>query len=692
MALKQTDRLMQFSSTLGKDVLVIQSLEGDEGISRLFNFRAELLADVATPIDPKSLVGSKVAVAINLSDAEGARWINGIIASFEICGGDTEFNVFRARIVPAMWQLTLSVNCRVYQGKTALAIAKSVFGDYSLSVSDKTSEIYVPLDYCTQYSETDFHFVSRILEESGICYWFEHSDSDHKVVLSDSRTGPQNCPLAATIPFELNSMGAEGAYKSRISEFTSISTMVSGKHSSADYDYRAYARQDAAEQTSTSPFGKLNAFEQYYYPVGKEGYVKALKPDPPPGKAEVIENLFLESHALASDAVAEIFNGESNARSLCAGYVFTLSDYPDEEWNCEYLLTSVSLSAGQVPPYRTGEKSLPPGYSNHFSAMQNAHTYKPPITFVKPKIPGPQTAIVVAPSGEEMYIDKLGRINVQFLWDKVREANTVDNTYVRVAQQWAGNGWGTYFWPRLQDEVIVHFLNGDPDNPIVVGSVYNAVNVPKYALPDNSTRSGLVTRSSKNGGAANANELRFEDKKGSEQIFLNAESDMDMRIEKNHRRYVGTKDSLIVKAGQYEEIGADHHLNVKGNSVEKIAAKADINVGADLTQKIGGNLSQKIGMNHSEKVGMNYALDAGMQAYIKAGEMLVIESGMELCLKAAGGFISIGPAGVAISGTMVLINSGGAAASGSPGTVTDPKDPTAPDEADDGSKGGPMNS
>jgi type VI secretion system secreted protein VgrG len=289
-----------------------------------------------------------------------------------------------------------------------------------------------------------------------------------------------------------------------------------------------------------------------------------------------------------------------------------------------------------------------------------------------------------------MYIDKLGRVSIQFWWDKLRKPNTVDNTWVRVAQNWAGNGWGIYFWPRVNDEVVVAFLEGDPDNPLIVGSVYNGVNMPKYALPDHSTRSGIYTRSSKKGSAQNANELRFEDKKGSEQIFLNAERDMDHRTERDHRRYVGGKDSLVVKGGQHEQVGGDSHREVKSNQVEKVAGKQDLAIGGDQTEKVGGNCSLKVGSNQAEKVGQNYSLDAGMQVYLKAGMNMVLEAGMELTLKSSGGFITIGPSGVTISGNMVLINSGGAAGSGSAGNVGDPVSPSAPDVADDGSKGGPM--
>jgi type VI secretion system secreted protein VgrG len=677
-------RLLQFSSPLGKDVLLIESIEGAEGISRLFEYHVELLAAVATTIDPKALVGNRVTAGIVLNDVQGTRWINGIVASFEQCAGDMEFNIYRARIVPALWQLTLVANCRVFQNKSVMDIVKSVIGDYGLSISDKTSKIYKPLDYCTQYSESDFHFVSRLLEENGIFYWFDHTDQDHTIVFADGRTAYAECPVSATIPFALNTKGEEGSYGSFVTEISSTATMVTGKHSTYDFDFRPYNRIEAAMQASASPYGK-NGFEQYHYPAGVEGYFKQVTVQ---GVADM-ETLFLSGNAEASDAVAEVYSGGANARSFCAGFTFTLDKHPRGALNRKYLLTSVSMRAGQSPSWRS-EAGVEYAYSNTFSAVSSDIVFQPPRTAVKPRIFGPQTAKVVAPGGEDMYIDKYGRVCVQFFWDRTRSPNTIDNTWVRVAQNWAGNGWGIYFWPRIDDEVVVQFLNGDPDNPVVAGSVYNGVNMPKYALPDHSTRSGLYTRSSKGGSAANANELRFEDKKGSEQIFLNAEMDMDHRTEHDHRRWVGNNDSLFVKENQTEQVGGDVNREIKGNQVEKVDGKLDLGVSSDITAKTDGNLSVKVGSNHAEKTGMNYSLDAGMEAYIKAGMSIVIEAGMELTLKAAGGFINIGPAGVAISGTMVLINSGGAAGSGSAGTVNDPATPNAPDIADDGTKGGAM--
>jgi type VI secretion system secreted protein VgrG len=681
-SLKQADRLMQFSSPLGKDVLLIESLDGAEGISRLFEYQAELLATVDTTIDPKSMIGAKVAVAITLNDAQGSRWINGIVASFEQCAGDAEFNVYQARIVPAMWQLTLSSNCRIFQNKTVLDIAQSVIGEYGLSLSDQTSESYKQLDYCTQYSESDFHFVSRILEESGIFYWFEHTDQDNKIMLGDGRNAYQDCPLSASIPYAISVSGEEGAYGSFVKEFTSTATMVSGKHSTAEYNYKDYKREDVPDQASASPFGK-NAFDEYLYPAGAEGYA-----DGSPDTSNALEKLFLDTRALAADSVAEVFRGNSTARSLCPGYTFTLTANPRIAFNRKYLLTTVTHHADQVPSYRAADDAKGAEYTNKFTAVSSDIVFKPTIAMRKPTIYGPQTAVVVGESGEEINIDSQGRVKVRFFWDKLNDtSSTVDCTWVRVMQSWAGNGWGSYFWPRVKDEVVIQFLNGDPDNPMITGSVYNGVNTPKYALPDNKTRSGLVTRSSTGGSGANANELRFEDKMGSEQIFIHAEKDMDISIEHDRRISVGNNDSLMVTTNQSEQIGGNFNRQIKGNAVKQIGGNSDLGISGNLTESVGGNHSLNVGSNQSIQVGSAYSLGANNTIYINGGMSVVIQAGMELSLVASGNFVTIGPSGVAISGTIVLINSGGAPGSGTAGQIGTPGTPATPDKAEDATSG-----
>jgi type VI secretion system secreted protein VgrG len=743
--LSQTDRLMRIDTVAGKDVLVIESLEGTESISRLFEFHVELLAEADTTVDPTELVGSKATVTLNLGAKQGGvRYFNGIITSFEQGPGDKEFNAYHATIRPGLWQLTLGANTRVFQNATALDVVKQVIGAYGLTISDQTKGKYPQLEYCTQYSETDFYFISRLMQEHGISYWFEHTDSDNKIVLADDTSAYQECKESSLIKYKIGDTGADAAYQAWVSEFYQTAAMVTGKHSTSDYGWGPYQRTDAGDLASSSTYGK-NAYDSYLYPAGSEGYVKTndqiSKQSLPTQTHMSLENLFLKTRQLTSDAVTETYRGEGNVRSFTPGYTFALTVHPNSNLNKSYLLTSLTHAVMQAPPYRSSDERPGDGYSNRFLGVLATVVYKAPAVYVKPRILGPQTAKVIVASGEEIEVDKYGRVNVQFWWDKVRAANTVDNTWVRVAQQWAGNGRGAYFWPRGGDEVIVDFLNGDPDNPIITGSVYNGVNVPKYPLPDNSTRSGWVTRSSKGGTAANANELRLEDKKGSEQIFLNAEKDMDHRVENDLRLYVGGQDSTIVVKDQLDTIQGDRHSEVQGNLFSKIDTNANVQIGGNLVEAItgnadvavtgnltaktadsnihvanltiktdsntnlgvggmfnesvGGNKSVNVTGNYAEQASGNYALQA-MEIYLNANATVVLQASMGITLAAGGGFITIGPTGVMISGTMVLINSGGAALSGTPGTVMAPQsppdpqkptDPKTPDTADDGTKG-----
>ena len=682
---KQAGRLMQFASSLGQDTLLIQTLEGVEGISRLFDFQAELIADASTEIDPAALVGNKVTIAIDLVDVQGTRYINGLVESFEQTSATDEFSSYRAHLVPSLWQLTLSSNCRVFQNKTVMDIIKEVIGPYGMSLTDLTSETYMPLDYCTQYDETDFNFVSRLAEQFGISYWFDHKNGDNTVVFADDRIAYCPCLLVSTVQYSPQADDGEDAYHSIISDIRAKSSMVTGKHTTRDVDITTYKMNENGPIASTHEYGK-NAFERYLFPVGEAAYVKG------PDVALTVPNhgkTILAAQRDATDVPANVFRGVSTARTFIPGSTFEMTEHPRSEWNQHYLLTEVVHHVEQTPPYRTDDKEPLQAYSNRFVAIESTRVFRPMARTPKPRIPGTQTAMVVGPSGEEIYVDKLGRICVQFFWDRQRSL-TPDNTWVRVAQQWAGNGRGFYFWPRVNDEVVVSFLDGNPDAPLVVGSVYNAVNMPAYQLPDMSTRSGLITRSSKGGGATNANELRFEDKTGSEQIFLNAEKDMDHRTENDNRRYVGGQDSLIVTKDRNEQIGADLSVNVKGNKMEQTATRYDLNVGTDWNVKAGGNMSLDIGSNLAEKTGGTYSMDSTSDVYIKSGTTLVLEGTAGLTIKGPGGFVTIDASGVAISGMLVNINSGGAALSGSAGSTTAPQPPKDPDKADDGTKGGKM--
>jgi type VI secretion system secreted protein VgrG len=672
----QDKRQLTLITPLGKDAVLINGFKGREAISALTELELDLLSLPENPIQPALLIGKRVTLGISHNETE-RRYFNGIVRSLELVSHDSTLDVneipvlvYRAVVVPSLWLLTLNTQTRVFQNLTVIEIVKSVLVSYYITPKNDTQATYQSLDYCTQYRETDYDFVTRLLEQHGIFFYFTHTENDHVMVLADNSGQLAPCPVKSTYKYmpEMRRQG-EGFYDMHLHYFGVHSALVTGKHALWEYRFTQFARRTSSPASSMSKADVGdNNHERYDYADGPSAWAKTDASD---GKIQEFESQLQDVMRDRSDTRSVEITGESNASLLSSGFTFRMEKHPDPALNSKYLILSVEHSALQQPPFRSSVIGVDGPYRNIFAAQPGSLVYRPARITPKPRVPGVVTGKVVVPAGEDSYVDRYGRVCVQFWWDRTRPPNQTDNTLLRVAQAWAGSGWGTYFWPRVNDEVLIDFIEGDPDAPIVVGSLYNGVNKPKYDPATEYTRSGVLTRSSKGGTAANANELRFEDKTGSEQIFLNAEKDMDHRIEKDHRRYVGGKDSLIVKEGQYEDITGDRHSNVTGNRAENV------------TQ----NYSLQIGENHAEKVGMNYSLGAGSEVYIKAGMKLIIESGMEICLKASGGFITIGPTGVAISGTMVLINSGGSSMSGSPAQIVIPKPP---DEADDGTKGGKM--
>ncbi|MGI9074452.1 MAG: type VI secretion system Vgr family protein, partial [Bryobacteraceae bacterium] len=306
---------------------------------------------------------------------------------------------------------------------------------------------------------------------------------------------------------------------------------------------------------------------------------------------------------------------------------------------------------------------------NEFEAIPNSVDYRPPRLARKPLIEGSQTAVVVGKAGEEIWTDKYGRVTVQFPWDREGKLDENSSCWIRVSHQWAGKQWGAIYTPRIGQEVIVGFLEGDPDQPIITGRVYNADLTVPYALPGEQTKSTLKSMSSKGGGGFN--EFRFEDKKGEEQVFIHGEKDLDVRIKNDRKEWIGKDRHRIVKGDEFEKTGGDKHIQLTG----------------DKNEKVDGTVSLKAGMDMQQKVGMNYALDAGMEVHVKSGMNLVIETGATLTLKVGGNFININPGGVFIKGTMVMINSGGSAGTGAGASPQAPKDPTEADKADPGQMG-----
>jgi type VI secretion system secreted protein VgrG len=438
--------------------------------------------------------------------------------------------------------------------------------------------------------------------------------------------------------------------------------MQTGKVTLLDYHFETPKKDLTAEALSRINLDASKELEFYDFPSGA-----ARKFDDGAsgvfGDNQTTTKIRMEE----IDAQHKTFSGISDCCALTAGYRFELEDHPIGEFNAQHTLISVNHEIEQSPDYLSDEE-VSNSYSNSFKCISNTVTFRPPQVTPKPILHGSQTAFVVGPAGEEIYTDKYGRVKVQFNWDRQGKYDANSSCWVRVAQAWAGKKWGMMFIPRIGMEVIVEFFEGDPDQPVITGCVYNAEAMPAYTLPDEKSKSGIKTDSTKGGGGFN--ELRFEDKKGSEQVFIHGEKDIDLRVKKDSREHIGNERHLIVIKDKLEKIGGDKHLQVLGDKNEKVTGTVSLNAGQDL----------------HEKVGMNYALQAGTEVHIKAGMNMVLESGTNLTLKVGGNFININPAGVFIKGTMVFINSGGSAGSGGGAKPDAPKDPKEADKAEAGQK------
>jgi type VI secretion system secreted protein VgrG len=712
MAYTQEGKLISVSTPLGEDTLLLQGISGVEGISRLFSFHLELLSENDS-ISFTDIVGQNVTISVELADGS-ERYFNGYVSRFVQSGQDDRFTHYHAEVVPWLWFLTRNADCRIFQNMTVPDIIAQVFQD--LGFQDFRNSLqgsYDPREYCVQYRETHFNFVSRLMEQYGISYYFEHTDGKHTLVMVDS---PGSYPSLdpETIRCDLVSGGTED--EDLITRWQIEQELRTGKYSLNDYNFETPSTSLLSSEPTVVDVGNNTSFELYDYP-GE--YVNK-------GQGQSLAKLRMQE----VEASHLIVHGDSTCRAFTSGYQFTLSDHYRQDMNTSYVLTAVQHTASVGRIYYTGESDTGSHYSNHFTCIPASVPFRPPRRTPKPIVQGPQTAVVVGKSGEEIWVDQYGRVVVQFFWDRQGKKNENSSCWIRVSQPWAGKNWGAMWIPRIGQEVIVEFLEGDPDRPIITGRVYNAEAMPPYQLPDNGTRSTFMSRSSKEGGSANYNEIRFEDKKGSEQIFINAERDMDHRVEHDSREYVGHDRHLIVQGNQLEAVGGDKHGHVKGNHLEKIDGDLSLQVAGNQKEKVGGNksgevagdqkekiggtmslkvggsqnsevgsdVSLQVGSSRNEKVGMTHALEAGQTIHLKAGMNVVIEAGMQLSLKGPGGFVDIGPTGVSIQGTMVLINSGGAAGSGpgastqSPDQPDSPTDPKDPDTADDGSKGGKLNS
>ncbi|MFZ6648535.1 type VI secretion system Vgr family protein [Undibacterium sp. TJN25] len=645
----QDNRRVVITSALGANVLLFHRMRGMDGLGSLGEYHLDLLSE-KSDIKADDILGKDLSIALDRPDGE-QREFNGLVTRFTMTGRQGRYATYQATVRPWLWFLTRAADCCIFQDKTAVEIIKAIFDKYMVADFDFSAltATYPKLPYCVQYRESDFNFVSRLMERFGIYYYFKHDSGRHTMVLADSYSAHSTIPGYAELAYvpddEAAMRNGEVVYK----------WLMGGEIQTDAYSLKAFDFEKPAGnllvKSKIMRTHDQNNHEVYDYP-GQ--FVE---------RADGETSAQVNVEALQSNY--ETVSASTTARGVFPGGMFKLTEHSRADQNAEFLVVSAEyeLASDAYQSLPAGEKAL--FLDCRFTAIGKDHAYRSGMRTRKPVIQGPQTAIVVGKAGEEIWTDKYGRIKVQFHWDRIGKDDETSSCWVRVSQAWAGKRWGHLFIPRIGQEVIVSFLEGDPDQPLVTGSVYNADTMPPYKLPDQASRSTIMSNSTK--GGEGYNEIRFDDKKGSEQLFLHAEKNQDNYIKNDLLEWIGNNRHLMVEKDEMEQVGGDKSLTVKG----------------DLNEKVTGTTSMDAGQDLQSKAGMKYGLEAGTDIHIKAGMNVVIEAGMSITLKAGGGFIVIGPASVAISGTPILLNSGGSAGSGAGAA---PKAPTAPDKADDGSK------
>lgn len=593
---------------LPEDSLRLKSCKASEELSTLGEMAVTLLSSDPN-ISADKLLGKPVTVVVTLRD-ETERELSGYVARFAQSGSDGRYYVYEMTVRPWLWLLTRTADCRIFQDQTVPDIVKAVFADHPVANFEfKLFRTYRKWNYCVQYRETDFNFVARLLEHEGIYWYFEHAKGKHKLILVDSASAHDAAAGHASLPYYGNT-GQMPPDLDYVNEWAVSREVEPGKVVLTDHDFERPSTSLQVDETHTRSYDLSDA-EVFDYPGS---YTQAAD-----------GSQYAENRMEELQSAFEVFNGGANTVGLRVGHTLKLTRHPREDQNAEYLVTWTTLHI-QHPGYEAN--AGPAVFDCDFGSTPSGQQFRPPRLTPKPNVHGPQTAVVVGPGGEEIFTDKYGRVKLQFHWDRRGGKNEKSSCWVSVSHPWAGKNFGVVHIPRIGQEVIVGFLEGDPDRPIIIGRVYNAEQMPPWELPANATQSGILTRSSKGGGYANANALRFEDKKGSEQLWLHAEKNQDIEVENDETHWVGHD--------RRKTVDHDETVHVKHDRTETVDNNETITIGVDRTEMVGNNESITIGSNRSVSVGASETKTVAMQRSHAVGinESIAIGAAQEVAIGA----------------------------------------------------------
>ena len=585
-------RIFALNTALG-DELKFYRLEGEEALSRLFEFRIEALAD-GYGVSLRDLLGKRVAVRIEERGGK-QRYLNGLVARASLVGRQAQrHHSYELVVRPWLWLATRRSDCRIFQNKSVPEIIDEVLAPYGFPMQTKLAEHYAPREYCVQYNETDAAFVSRLMESEGIYYYFAHTEEVHTLMLCDGQSSHVPLPGYETIPY-IGEDRATIADEEHIDSWRPAQEVSIGSYEATDYDY-------------TKPRADLSV--KHDDPRGHDHDRYAIFEWPGCYDDDALGARYGRVRLEALQSEHERVEAHTDVRAMAPGYLFTLERCPRADQNRAYLVVRARYRF-QENPYATDGSDEHVTHETAFVAQPTQLPYRPERVTPRPRTHGPQTAVVVGQPGEEIWTDQYGRVKLQFQWDRYGQRDQNASCWVRVSNPWAGSGFGGVQIPRVGDEVIVDFIAGDPDRPIVTGRVYNGERMPPWGLPMSATQSGLLSRSTPGGAASHANAFRFEDRKGAEQLWMHAERNFDAETEvdhtlsvgHDHTHTVGNDETMQVKNNRQRSVGQNETVNIGQHRVAQIGGDETHGVGGDRTRTVGKSETVAIAANRDATIG-----------------------------------------------------------------------------------------
>ncbi|WP_349746224.1 type VI secretion system Vgr family protein [Pseudomonas frederiksbergensis] len=616
MLFKQLSRLAKITSPLGPDVLLLKDMGGDEELGRLFSYELQLHS-LDNAIDLNQLLGKPMCLSLQL-DGGGERHFHGIVARCSQNVDQGQFASYQATLRPWLWLLTRTSDCRIFQNLTIPQIIKQVFRDLGFSdFEDALSRPYREWEYCVQYRETSFDFVSRLMEQEGIYYFFRHEQGRHVLVLADAYGAHANVPGYASVPYyPKNEQQRE---RDHIYDWHLAQQVQPGSLELNDYDFQRPSARIDVRSAMPRPH-TAGDYPLYDYPGT---YVQSADGEH-----------YARTRIEALQTLHEQVELAGNARGLGSGHLFSLTGFSRHDQNREYLIVGTRYYISQESG-ETGGGAPSAQFESSLTCIDAQQSYRPLPNTHRPIVKGPQTALVVGPKGEEIWTDQFGRVKVHFYWDRHDQSNENSSCWIRVSQSWAGKNWGSMQIPRIGQEVIVSFLEGDPDRPIITGRVYNAEQTVPYDLPENATQSGMKSRSSKGGSPANFNEIRMEDKKGAEQLYIHAERNQDIVVEVDESHSVGHDRNKSIGHNETVTIGNNRLRIVKQEDILSVGQRKTDSISQSYVIEVGENLRLVCGesileLNASGQInltGVQISFYASGDAEINTGGVLHLNNG-----------------------------------------------------------------